>query len=968
MLRQILNVAAPEDIAWAVRGLRLTGGLEEPQIDIGAAIQPPGLSGFNVIPVGIRHEGRATTGRAVIFDPATALLRQTVNPEVTTPSWNWQTIRTTPPDQQPGVPLASIVGNMNLWGELAVPPGARLGLAMHSLQTNFWEPGGFLVENGRLVAIPGVSWPADPWVFSLDAGNLGLRQLVRDAAGVPEPGTLRNAIAGPVLIRGGVDVSASLAQYNTGTVDANNVIWDPAATTAAFSAIGRTANNQLIAFSLAGNPDQGIPQASVRDVVRIGLALGAVELILLGGSMDVQQWVAGDATPGILGRHNNPPHGSERRLNAALLAFQAPDPSAQPPPQPVAPLDGAEATRRAAAIARNYLTPEQLALDAAADDDAWTGTLIGSFASVNTGALDAAQQAGVVSAAPYRRGPFSRNELLGENESNYLNEEWLTTIRRVLDGVARQLSTPAQTVTPEDLGLSVIEELMAAVFYARRGSDNQLFMGEGEETGFYRWAYREIPRLFVPLIAPQRVTVDPDQLTAALENPFKLSNDESNAAVRAAIDQLLRDRPDEFTDDPARLQADPELLRPWLRLVLATNLLDYSRESILREIEQIGIIPYLLPRIFTPFLTELGGEAAIGDFIQRALEPNAVLMDFPDNNGQTAASAKLVEVLQSANPGLKVFMVAKADNGVMNDSSVADVNGILAPVAPDVYTRLRQYQSEGRFTLLAGPRSHGMPLDDLPADVIAALQQTTVVLGEGEANTWSLRGLNKDLFLALRLKWPDGVRLVFGLDLQDDIAAQRPPAFIRIPAGAAYYNNPYDVPGFGNKLTVRQFAGFEETPAGLEQQPLRGYEVETFLQRFADQAARVPAGTAAVAVVPASQFTLYRPETIASDLGEFVEIQRREMPELPIDLLPLPGRPEELRPSSLIVWDAGLGEMPYTARIPKIDHRSGEPFPYSLAQMVSIALFGAESTQVRLLSAWTFDVEGTQYLAFALSA
>ena len=75
------------------------------------------------------------------------------------------------------------------------------------------------------------------------------------------------------------------------------------------------------------------------------------------------------------------------------------------------------------------------------------------------------------------------------------------------------------------------------------------------------------------MIAPQRISVNPAELTAALENPLKISNDESNVAVRAAIDQLLQDRPDEFTDDPARLAADPELLRPWIRLVLATNLL-----------------------------------------------------------------------------------------------------------------------------------------------------------------------------------------------------------------------------------------------------------------------------------------------------------------------------------------------------------------------------------------------------------
>jgi hypothetical protein len=91
--------------------------------------------------------------------------------------------------------------------------------------------------------------------------------------------------------------------------------------TAAFSAVGRTAENRLIVLALAGKPQEGIPQANVQDVAQTLLALGAMEALLLGGSMDVQQWIAGEDGPGVLGWHNQPPHQAERHLNHALLVY-----------------------------------------------------------------------------------------------------------------------------------------------------------------------------------------------------------------------------------------------------------------------------------------------------------------------------------------------------------------------------------------------------------------------------------------------------------------------------------------------------------------------------------------------------------------------------------------------------------------------------------------------------------------------
>ena len=415
---------------------------------------------------------------------------------------------------------------------------------------------------------------------------------------------------------------------------------------------------------------------------------------------------------------------------------------------------------------------------------------------------------GLLSVSTYRPGPFSRQEVeAGGIAESYFQEDILASAQKVMAAVAEQLDT-----TPEALGAPAMVEFWKALYWAR-DEGGRLLAADDDETTIYRWVYREIPRWLTPKLVP---TVNQATLAAALKNPFARSNDAGNDAMQRAIAQLLESQSGEFTDDPAHLAANPHLLVPWLRLTLASNLVDFSRPSLLREIAEAGdLARYVLDRMHAPFVGALGGERFIPRFQQRLQRPNAVLAYVPDNNVELAASAKWAEVQLSANPTLSLSMIVKADNGAMNDGSLADVRRLLTvrDGVPDVYARLRAYEQGGRFRLVAGPAAHGFPLGRLPAVALAAVQQADVVFGEGEANTQTLNGLAKEeLYLGLRLKWPDGVRYMFGLEPDP----QRPPAFFRVDGTQGpYYQNPMNVPDAGPRRTivdtVRAQGGLEET-------------------------------------------------------------------------------------------------------------------------------------------------------------
>ncbi len=494
-----------------------------------------------------------------------------------------------------------------------------------------------------------------------------------------------------------------------------------------------------------------------------------------------------------------------------------------------------------------------------------------------------ADQLPSLSVATYHPGVFSREELQQAGhavEASYPGEEWLPALRNVISAIAEQVGVKSDELSR--LGLPVLEQFLTDLYWAQ-DADGRLLMGPDEESIFYRWAYREIPEWLVPALADP--AIDRDALHRALTNPFQLTNDRGNDAMVAAIAKLLvrqpsNKHPGEFVDDPGRLRADPKLLTPWIRLLLASNLVDYSRQAIFEDVKREGdLAQYVVNRIGTPFLEGLGGDRYLRQFLEQMMQPGMKLIQFPDNNAQLAASLKLAEVLLSANPTLTITMVLKADNGVMNDASVEDAERLLARRAarPDVYQWLRNYRGAGRLTILRGAATHGSPLTLLPAEVVAALQGADVVFAEGEANAWTFNGLAKELYLGLRLKWPDGVRRVFGVSPEElsgaDQLRLRPPAFVRIDGRLGpYYDNIF---GFHGRPARTIAQTLREQAAGLEEpQPpwARGYQATTLffepqqLERLRTQAERVVNSGRPFRVVSAGASSGEEPASIAYTL------------------------------------------------------------------------------------------------------
>lgn len=309
---------------------RPAAGLEEIQLG-----EPQPLSGNaavgQVIPVTITGADVWAQGRAVVLDRSRVAIRQFVNPAVTAPQWPGPAIRDLAPAQQPGLRLAELVENPpSSWGSAPNFAGIplTLAMAMNGPQMNFWERAAFVIRDEQLVAMAGARWSEEPWVFVLDAEQSGVRRLpLRN--GRPSADGIRDAIPGPRLVQDGRDVSSEIRQYAEGRPHTDQVRWDPATTRAAFSALGKTSDGRLVWLAVGGrDAAHDVGRASVHDVAQAMLTLGAVEAILLGGSMDVQQWFPGDGSaPGVLGRHIQPPHEAERRLNSAVLVYASARPT-----------------------------------------------------------------------------------------------------------------------------------------------------------------------------------------------------------------------------------------------------------------------------------------------------------------------------------------------------------------------------------------------------------------------------------------------------------------------------------------------------------------------------------------------------------------------------------------------------------------------------------------------------------------
>ncbi|MBI1953628.1 MAG: GNAT family N-acetyltransferase [Candidatus Omnitrophica bacterium] len=448
-----------------------------------------------------------------------------------------------------------------------------------------------------------------------------------------------------------------------------------------------------------------------------------------------------------------------------------------------------------------------------------------------------------LSEEPYRTGPLLRREMEKVSWGRSYDEKyWLPALELVLQAAARRLK-----VAPKELGLVSMKHLMRHLFHAR-DLQGDLLMGEDSELDLFRWAYREIPRTVAPKLASGEI--DSKKLHDALANPFKDSNDRGNDQVQQAIFELMREHPERFVDDPKELKDKPlEELAPivesWVRLALAANRVDYSRPVALKEIERVGgLIPFVRRGLDTPFLEALGRDNYLKEFVQQTLvgSPEVFLVYLADNNAELTASLKLAEVLLSANPNLEIAFVVKEDNGVMNDASHEDAWRMISHQrdgVPDIYEKLRGYFPD-RFRLLKGPGSQGLPLNALRADVAEALREADVILAEGEANTWTLNGLDKErIYLALRLKQETWTRLVWGIGkeiLSDDkLKSEQPPVFVRIDgAQGAYYQNPLKDPDGENPswTILENLDPLKPAHAGLEEKVARILPEQILRQDF----------------------------------------------------------------------------------------------------------------------------------------
>jgi|GEM_PF-1207609 len=418
---------------------------------------------------------------------------------------------------------------------------------------------------------------------------------------------------------------------------------------------------------------------------------------------------------------------------------------------------------------------------------------------------------------PYRPDPFLRRELAGNPiEDSYLENELIPLFRKTLETVAQRLKLPS-----ESLGFSVGEELLRNLYRAKDESGN-LFIGEEGIILSYRWAYRQFPRMMVDRFADPAVwAIAREFLENIHEGYNRQGNDEVQKTIRRFLDQAGQ-MDSSLIDRPELLEGHPERLEPWLALAAASNLIDASRAEIHDAIQQQGnLLGYLLPRMKVPFLEELGGRKYLEEFARQVLKPNLLLAYLTDNNAELAADLKTAEVLLSANRSLKIRMIVKGDNGALNDASKADAEWTLSvrEGVPDIFENLRAYRVEGRFTLIEGPRSHGMPLEIAPAETLHALRQADLVLSKGEANAWSLNGLKKPIFLLWRLKWTDGTRFGLGLDLPEEVRRTYPPAAVLLDGSQGlYFSNTLRIPDGGPSITLKEFL---HPAAGAEEQDER---------------------------------------------------------------------------------------------------------------------------------------------------
>ncbi|MFA5088109.1 MAG: glycogen/starch synthase, partial [Candidatus Omnitrophota bacterium] len=172
--------------------------------------------------------------------------------------------------------------------------------AINGHQGNFWEAHTMVIRDGKLITktAPGIRQKTVRQIndtysfFVIDGPMVGIREFCIENSSAKEEDIceIRVAVAGVVLVRDGKDMSDGIA----GKVPAfapNEVSWDPAVTTAAFSMVGKDHSGRVSFITVKG--DGRTKEAMVKDMAWIAIRRGWIEAVLLGGSADAQQHVEG---------------------------------------------------------------------------------------------------------------------------------------------------------------------------------------------------------------------------------------------------------------------------------------------------------------------------------------------------------------------------------------------------------------------------------------------------------------------------------------------------------------------------------------------------------------------------------------------------------------------------------------------------------------------------------------------------
>ncbi len=390
------------DTEWSNKRSSLLDALDDPSQRLFQTEEKPLTAGS--VEIGERRrvaliEGRPADGKrdilgegyVLVVDPEKVKIVSWVNEKILDEDLPADTLpqlmQAYPEKRPPGVLFSKIVQKKR---RMQSGEGTFLLIhAMNSLQSNFWQPLGFLITDGKLrrkaEGKRGLSQlkyeplDGDFSVFVVEGERKGIQQVTIKNNELVTKGIV-HAISGPPLVIKDKDVSSKITEVDniSKELEARGLLsfltktkslqdkrglgpkpslvpdirhWEPGkvnwtprgekATQTSFAAIGLTEKGQIILLSMFGNTLFGgkDPFYGGPDVQKMAVTmkeLGAKDALLLGGSQDVGLW-----TPELPSVRQVPPRENTRRqikvdggtlrpdrpLNAAILIYAPESPS-----------------------------------------------------------------------------------------------------------------------------------------------------------------------------------------------------------------------------------------------------------------------------------------------------------------------------------------------------------------------------------------------------------------------------------------------------------------------------------------------------------------------------------------------------------------------------------------------------------------------------------------------------------------